>query len=262
MKDFGVIHKNIDRIDVYRLHDWFYYLGFFILGDLIRNNNMQSIRWSPLLICSLALSFIYALNDYTDREKKHPFFIYPLLLMVLCRKLITLKQWIPLGIFLALQIVYSVKPLRFKKIPVVGTLCCMLGFPQIFLMGCLDGGSLDIRIFLIFLLLVLLSGVIQLIHEIDDVEEDALMGIRTSAVFYGKKIINYACIILLIFSIVVSFDIYILRIINMATFLSLSIFQLYILGEIFFKGITHKTRFRFRFLGLLTGGIWIISIVL
>jgi 4-hydroxybenzoate polyprenyltransferase len=138
----------------------------------------------------------------------------------------------------------------------------VLAFPQIFLVGYFEIGNFDLKAFLIFLLLVLLSGIIQLIHEIGDIKEDALAGVITSAVFYGKKIINHICMILDILSIGISISLYMLKMVHTAAFLALLIFQIYILREIFFKGITNKTRLRFRVFGLLSGIMWIISIFL
>ncbi|MDP8253757.1 MAG: UbiA family prenyltransferase [Candidatus Kaelpia aquatica] len=255
------INRKIDKIDVYRIHDWLYHLGFIILGTLIADKT-AGIGVFTLLICSFALAFIYALNDFTDHEKKSILFIYPLVLLIICGHLISSKQWVPLALFLALQIIYSVKPFRFKKIPIIGTLCCMLAFPQIFLIGYFEVDNFDLRSFSIFLLLTLLLGIMQLVHEVRDIDEDVSAGINTSAVFYGKKIINYVCMIFSILGIGVSVYLCTFRIINMVAFMALSIFQLYMLGEIFFKGITFKTRFRFRMFGLFSGTVWFISIFL
>jgi len=248
-------------MDVYRIHDWVYYLGFVVLGSLM-SNKAAGIPWAVLLVCALALAFIYALNDFTDHRRKNLFFILPLLLLTVCKDCISLKQSIPLIIFLALQILYSVKPFRLKKFPVIGTLCCIFAFPQFFLIGYFDTAVFDLRAFWTVSLLFLLSGVIQLIHEIDDMEEDAFAGIRTSAVFYGRKVIGRVCMVLLLLGIGASFCIYTLQIIDMITFFALVIFQLHIFKEIFFKGITYKTRFRFRIWSFLSGWIWIISSIL
>lgn len=256
MRYIEKFHRNyVDKLDIYRIHDWWYYLGFVILGSLL-GKDIQPIQLSTLLVSSFALSFIYALNDFADQERKKKFFVFPLLLLIGTIGFLNLRQIIALSLFLIFQIIYSVNPFRLKRFPLVGTFCCSLGFPQFFVVGYLEGNKLDLEGFLLFLFLVILSTVIQLIHEVTDFKKDALQGLKTTAVYYGQEKIKNICLVFICLGFLISIILYFLEVIETLVFIALIVFHIYIGIQILIYGITDLIRVKFRITALITGAFW------
>ncbi len=199
--------KLIKKYDKYRIRNWYYYLGFIILGKTIPSGWKGIVLWT-LASAAIVLAFIFSLNDSADGQNSKKIFIFPLVLLPFVFYFVYLFQRIILLCVLVLQIIYSLKPLRLKRIPILGTLCCTLTFPQFFLLGYLEEAKFDLHALSIFLLLVLLSGFLQIIHEVNHSKKDNAESIKTSAVFFGKKAMERFCIVLLMLSLVLTYFLY------------------------------------------------------
>jgi 4-hydroxybenzoate polyprenyltransferase len=245
----------LKRWDIYRVRNWFYYLGFVILGTTI-SSGIEVINWQVLSVSVLSLAFIFSINDYTDKVTGRKYFVYPLIFLFIGLFFIDFMQKLILIFAITLQLIYSLKPLRLKNTPILGTLCCAFTFPQFFLVGYLEESKFDLRGLSIFLLLVLLSGLLQIIHEVNHMEKDNAEDIKTSAVFFGKKAMEHFCIALLILALVLTYFIYFRNWLNLITLVALFIFYVFTIVDILIFGIQYHSWRNFRILALISGCIW------
>ncbi|MBL7196694.1 MAG: UbiA prenyltransferase family protein [Candidatus Omnitrophica bacterium] len=245
----------VKKYDKYRTRNWFYYLGFIILGKTISSASSAVSLWT-LASAAVVLAFIFSLNDFADGHNDKVIFIFPLVLMLFLLYFIRPFQRVALLSVLVFQIIYSLKPIRLKRIPILGTLCCTLAFPQFFILGYLEEAKFDSRCLGIFTLLIILSCLLQIIHEVNHIDQDNTGGIKTSAVFFGKKTMEHFCIALLISILALTYFLYSQDWLNLITLLTLFIFYLFITVDIFIFGIQYHSWRNLRILALLSGIVW------
>ena len=197
---------NINKILVFfRIKDWIHVLGLVVLGFVCGSGwNIEFGAFIlSLLIGSLHLAYGYSLNDCFDININYKFLkgkdLFPfkkaiilslsaLMINCLVCLLFFTKGLILVGLGAVLGWIYSAPPTRLKNVPVLGLFCNSMAFSVLFLMGyCVnknfDTTSLAWTFFIFFLFLP-----IQLIHELNDMEEDKLKKISTTACRYGIKI--------------------------------------------------------------------------
>lgn len=258
-----VIKKYFEKLmyyDIFRIRHWYYYVGFPILGRVIKDPSKEVFIYEAI-ISIFILAFIYSFNDYVDRDEERKYFLIPLIF--LSPSLFLMKQIQLFFVFsiVILQTIYSSEPFRLKRFPVVGTLCCALTFPQLFLLGYTYNGKLDWMGIGIFLLLVILVGIAQLFHEINDISEDKYENIKTTAVILGKKKSEKLCLGLIFLSITFSILLFSFNMLKTIPLVAILSFLVFGGSRIIITGITYKTWMYFRGIGCLAGIIWYISIL-
>lgn len=252
-----------EKYDIFRIRHWIYHSGYPIIGYFY-SNNIVKIKDLVLLlwVTSLTLAFIYSFNDYTDKRTK-PYFLFPLLLLIICIFLIPLSCWGPLFLFILMQVAYTSFPFRLKRFPFIGTLCCSLAFPNLFLVGYFYGEIFYSTIMVkIFFFLSLLTIIAQLLHEVNHYQEDIEGMINTTAVYLGKRRVEIISLILLGGCYIFNFFLFKTRIMPVYPGWLFSLL-FFIMGlRILSKGINFKTWVLFRFLGTIVGIVWILSLVI
>ena len=251
----------INNYDIYRIRNWYYYLGFPVLGYTISGCTQFKISIFLTLIIgtSFALAFVYSLNDFADNDTKKKYFIAPSFFLVLC-----LFWFRPIGIiallfFILLHSCYSLSPFRFKQYPIIGTLCNAIAFPQLFLLGYLNDFYIDIKGIFILVFLFLSSIVIELIHEVNHFEQDKVKSDITTAVLFGRKKILTICSLLLICTILTIIAMFLFNVTNIAIMCLLIIFQLIVLINIVYnRRIDYKTWVLYRVSGIIVGSTWFV----
>lgn len=236
-------------ISIYRIKDWIHYLGYNLIAfSILKNFNIFIIFLSSLL-----LSFVYSFNDYTDKNMKKKFFLYPLLFSFLFISLLSIFQLLVLFLFITIFFLYSWRVSYFEGKPIISTISNSIGFTLLFL--------LPFNFFLpklaihFSLLLFLLNTIAQLIHEICHYKEDRKIEKITTTVKIGinksKKLVRILLLITLFFSFIF-FEKH--KIIFFSTFL----FSLYFLLKT--KKINLKTRKEFKKNGIIVGIMWLIQL--
>lgn len=199
--------KNNKYLQFFRVFDWAHVLGLTILGFVYASRIKINISYLiiALLISSLYLAHGYSLNEYFDvyvykkKNKKNyldnlmPFktAIVSSYIVLLLNSLVSLYFSRPIfvlvliGAFLAW--LYSAPPLRLKGNSFWGLFSNSLGFSILFLLGYGSAKSIDIQAILVTSFIFFLFLPIQLIHELNDLEDDALNDIKTFAVRRGVR---------------------------------------------------------------------------
>jgi 4-hydroxybenzoate polyprenyltransferase len=262
MPNYNNTLNVIQKYDIYRIRNWFYYLGFPIIGILLQDSYKSVFINPAVIITSFVLAFIYSLNDYVDGDSNKKYFLTPLLLFFLCIIFLKTGAILALFLFMFFHIIYSLKPLRFKRFPVIGTLCNALAFPQLFLAGYFDKSYVfDSKSSLIFLFLFLLSYVVEILHEISHRVEDIDRNFNTTAVVLKDYQLKLICTFMLIGSVVISYLLYNNRWISSLVFIAFIIFHIGMILEIIYFKLDYKIWRSFRILGIITGIIWFYSMV-
>ncbi len=158
----------------------------------------------PLVAAAACLAYAFGLNNITDAQlddsvEKNPLskrrttdLAAPKFALAVLVFLVLGISWL-LGPFVLMAAVtqilgstlYSSGP-RLKALPIAGTLMNVWIFAPLCLFGGLDPNSIDsFWLFLVTFCFLLLQN--QLLHEVDDFEDDFAGDIRTTAVRYGRE---------------------------------------------------------------------------
>lgn len=241
---------------IYRLFNWFYYLGFILIGFSIKSPlNIDIMKL--LFFGAFLLSYAYSFNDYYDKHEKKKFFILPLIFSFLFLSLFNIFQIIISLIFLIIVTFYSLHPFRWKAKPFISSLCNGIGFTLLFWLGY---STFDFIGLLFSLLLFSLEMVAQFIHEIVHMKEDIEDKIKTTAIFIGIKKIKSVCLLFLFISILLSLWLYTLEIVNIIFILATTIFSIYFILRILIDKTGEKIRKEYRYFGIIIGIIYLLSL--
>lgn len=175
----------------YRITDWGHYLGFALMGLLLKIQRIDAINlWLfvfILAVSSLLLAYAYSLNDYFDEHKNKKYFLVPLVFSVVLLFFLNFSQILLGAIFLILVTLYSLKKVSLVKFPIVCTLVNSVGFMLIFAIGYMAEGGITVSGLIFFLLLAVYQTVAQLIHEGVHLGEDIKAGRKTSVFYLREK---------------------------------------------------------------------------
>lgn len=179
----------MEILKYYRVSDWYYYLGFIILGFTLNSLlNIDIIK--HLLLGSFLLAYAYSLNDFSDKNEKKKFFIFPLILSILLLPFFNNFQILTSLIFLMIVTLYSVYPFRWKSKPFISSFCNGFGFTIIFLLGYFYISTLNLNGILLASLFFCFNMVAQFMHEIIHLDKDKKRNIITTAVFLNDRVKN------------------------------------------------------------------------
>ena len=185
-----------------RVKDWWYLNGVFVLGAVSSDRFNLTINpfFFGLVISSLYLAHGYALNEHWDRKSAPcPFSkITPggegalgayLLLALNCAIAFFLLRPAFFMVVLGgvVSWLYSSPPLRLKKRFVPRLLLNSLGFSFLFLVGAVSQGPLSSADWLLLLFVFFLFIPIELIHGLNDFEDDGLNSIATFPRVFGVR---------------------------------------------------------------------------
>jgi len=183
--------KKINTI--YRITDWLHYLGFALMGFVLKVSHIDIINlkllFFALVFSFLLLSYAYSLNDYFDEGKKKKYFLLPLIFSVALLPFLNFSQILLGAIFLALVTLYSFRGISLMKFPVVSTLTNSAGFMLIFAIGYATEEGVTILDLVFFFLLAIYQTVSQLIHERVHLKSDIESGRRTSVFYLREKLV-------------------------------------------------------------------------
>jgi 4-hydroxybenzoate polyprenyltransferase len=248
----------VNIIKVYRILNWYYYLGFILIGLSINSKlNIDIIK--HIFLGASLLAYAYSFNDFCDKHEKKMFFVLPLFLSLLLLPLFNFFQIIISLIFLIIVTFYSVYPFRWKTKPFIGSFCNGIGFTIIFLLGYSAASNIKTEGFLFSILFFSFNMVAQFIHEIVHLKEDKRSKIITTVVFLGEKNIKRFCYFLLFTDFWIGIHLFLLKALNILSFLSISFFTLFFIFQIRNKRIDISTRKRYKFLGIIIGIILFLS---
>jgi len=246
-------------IEVYRIKDWYHYLGFVLIGFFL-NSSFDSRLFLLLLTCSFMLSYAFSFNDFWDNGKK-AYFVFPLFLSFLLFPFLNMMQILLASIFLFIVTIYSLKPIRLKAKPFLSSLCNGVGFTILFLLGyCLQ--SLDIKGLIFFMLFFCFNMVAQFIHEVVDLEEDKKNKDITTAVFLGEKNIKILSHTFLWLAFFFALYLFILKLVNFLFLLATFFFTSFFSYRLVKDRIDSNLRKKYRSLGIITGLVYLFSITL
>jgi 4-hydroxybenzoate polyprenyltransferase len=235
---------------MYRVKDWFHYLGYILLGCLASNN----LDLSNFLLGSLMLAFAYSFNDYFDKKLKNKTFILPLLLSFVFLPFLNNFQLIFYFLFIFIFVLYSWPVTYLEGRPFFSTILNSVGFLLIFFLPFRNIGKfLELSNF--SLLLFFLNSAAQIIHEITHYKDDKKNGKITTVVNLGIENSILVLRLNLILIIITSFLLF-----PKFKFVSIStlLFSIYFLSH---KKIDIKTRKRFKLLGILCGIIYLLDLM-
>jgi 4-hydroxybenzoate polyprenyltransferase len=189
----------------FRVFDWVHILGLAILGYVYASGNEIVLNSSILIvfISALYLAHGYSLNECFDNKcmsevkirdgqyipfKKAILLSYIVLVMNIIFSFIYSLQITLLVIFGGLvAFLYSASPVRLKKIPFMGLFCNSLCFVPLFLIGYAIDRDLDLAAFLMAVFIFILFLPIDLVHQLNDFQEDEPQNLRTTAKVLGVK---------------------------------------------------------------------------
>jgi len=248
-------------LTIFRIKNWFYYLGYFILGFTLFYKEFKFFNLfyflSSFFASAFALAYAYSFNTIIDKKLKSKCFIYPLIACLFLSFFLPLTSFVYLITFLVITSLYSLPKIRLKGIPFVSLLINAIGFNLIFMMGYFSYSFTDL-FFLFFILLFILNLIAQLIHEIHHFSQDKKQKIKNTAIFLGRKNCYIMIKILLIFLIFLSliFFHYKFILIGSST-LILSFYFLFVIT----KKVIYKIRKEFRNYGIIVGIIYLLELI-
>ncbi|MEM2918480.1 MAG: UbiA family prenyltransferase [Candidatus Altiarchaeota archaeon] len=257
--------KLSEIVCIYRFKNWYYYLGFILLGLILKKSiaiEIYEILKYALVACFL-LAYAYSLNDYFDKKQNRKFFIAPLILVVLSFPFLNFYQLLISSFFLILVSLYSSKKFRLKAVPIISSLSNGFGFLSLFFIGYFHSEEISLLGILFAALLFFFEMVAQFVHEIVDFEEDKRSGIMTTAIFLGERKIRILSICFLITTIAVAFSIWNFSKINFLFLLSNLIFSTYfILQFLSRRKIDLEFRVEYKNFGIVVGIFWVLALLL
>jgi len=251
----------MDAFKSYRIFDWYYYLGYILLGFLLKSSlNISIIK--HFLLGAFLLAYAFSFNIFCDKNEKKKFFLLPLTLSFLMLPLFNLFQTIISLIFLIIVTFYSAYPFRWKVKPFLSSLCNGFGFTIIFLLGYFYIPNITIEGLLFSILIFCFNMVAQFIHEIVHEKVDKKNKIITTTVFYGERTVRYFCYLFLLLSLLITFYLLYMKFINIIFFVITTSFIIFFIIEIYRKNIDKSFREKYKILGILIGFIYFISLIL
>jgi len=247
---------------IFRIRNWFYYLGYFVLGFALFYREFKVFNlfyFLPSFFASgFALAYAYSFNTVIDKKLKSKCFVYPLVGCLFLLFFLPITSFIYLTVFLIITTLYSLPGVRLKGIPFVSLFVNAIGFNLIFMTGYFSYFFTDL-FFLFFTLLFVLNLVAQLIHEIHHFSDDKKQKIKTTAVFLGRKtcyiMIRIFLTFLIFFSLLITFQ-YKFILMGVSTLA----FSFYFLVRITKKEIS-EIRKQFRNYGILIGIIYLFELI-
>lgn len=206
---------------LYRIQDWIHFLGFPLMGFLLKKQFSLSQFTISLLTASALLSFAYGLNDYFDKNMPKKYLAYlfiPVggLFSLLILFPISKMKLISILIFFVIAILYSTPPIRLKAISFIGTMCNGFGFPLLFFLG-IDEISQKVILFYLFFSSLMLGA--EFIHELAHKEQDKNSFIFTTAVYIGERRTKKLILSSLISGVIIAY--FISKIISLSTLILL-----------------------------------------
>lgn len=245
--------------EAYRVFNWYYYLGFVLIGLSLRLMlDIDTIK--HVLLGASLLAYAFSFNNYYDKHEKRKFFILPLILSFCLLPLFNFFQIIVSLIFLIIVTLYSAYPFRLKAKPFISSFCNGFGFTIIFLLGYFIIPNIELDGIIFFILLFSFNMIAQFIHEVVDLNEDKKDSNITTAVFLGKENIKKLCYLFLFSTILLVSYFFYLGIINILIFISTISFEIFFMIEIKKEKIDINLRKKFRIFGILIGVIYIIAL--
>lgn len=156
-----------------------------------------------LIVASLYLAHGYSINQCFDNRVDNSVempgdYSIPLNNAILLSSLIFIAnltftlaysiRMMPLAAFGGLiAFLYSAPPLRLKKIPFLGLFCNSLCFTPLFLIGYISVRALDLNAILKATFIFILFLPIDLIHQLNDADQDQAKGFKTTVLALGVK---------------------------------------------------------------------------
>lgn len=189
----------------FRILDWIHFLGLTVLGYVYasRMTIFSNAFWISIIVASLYLAHGYSVNKCFDNRidnnveicgkyfipfKKAILLSYFVFIANLIFAFVYFFQLMPLVIFGSLiSFLYSAYPFRFKKVPFLGLICNSLCFTPLFVIGYIVIRALDLKGLLMAIFIFILLLPIDLIHQLNDADEDRVKNFRTTAIICGAK---------------------------------------------------------------------------
>jgi 4-hydroxybenzoate polyprenyltransferase len=193
------ISQNLFFPQSLRFKDWWYLNGLFALGAVSTCFYKLTVGhlFAGLVISFLYLAHGYAMNEYCDQrekpgakspEERDLFGAYFLLaLNCVLASLFSKDVLILVVLGSVVSWAYSSPPFRFKKRLFLRLFFNSLGFSLLFLLGMLFQNSLSIKGLFLFLFIFLLFIPIELIHVLNDFNDDETNSIVTFPMIFGVK---------------------------------------------------------------------------
>jgi 4-hydroxybenzoate polyprenyltransferase len=246
-------------IKFYRILNWYYYLGFILIGFSLKSMlNIDIVK--HVLFGAFLLAYAFSLNDFYDNQQKKKFFVLPLIFSFLLLTFFNIFQIVLSIIFLIIVTFYSAYPFKWKEKPFISSICNGIGFTIIFLLGYFYMPNLNLDGILFALLFFSFNMVAQFIHEIIHLKEDRKQKIITTTVLYGEKRIKIFCNFFLIASTLITLYLFYLKILNILFVIFTMFFTILFMFEINRK-IDDRLRKNYKLFGILTGGLYFILII-
>lgn len=247
----------------YRVFDWVHFLGYVLLGVFLcipLKSNINILK--DILLGSILLAYAYSLNDYYDKNKRiaKKYFVIPAFLFLVTVWFFDLIEITFSFLFFVVFTLYSWDKISFESKSIISTLSNGFGFPLLFLMS-LRSFTCVVNFLYIYFLLVLLTMISQMIHEIVDYHSDKKISKKTTAVRFGVKKVILMIKLLLFFTVVYSF--YFLIFSEFKLMFSLTIiFSLFIfIFLIKIKIPNRKFRMTYRYFGIVIGIFYLLDIL-
>jgi 4-hydroxybenzoate polyprenyltransferase len=250
--------KSINKI--YRISDWFYYLGFILIGISLSSAITFNLKLLLLLFVGFSLlAYAYSFNNFYDKQEKKKFFLFPLFLFFISLFFLNWFQVSISFIFIFIFTIYSYPPIRLKSKPIFSTFSNSISFSLLFFLG---SSFINFNIFFLFLIFVCLNTTAQLFHEIIDYKEDKRRKDITTTVNYGPNFSKNLSISFLLFVAIISAALFYLQVVNIFFFVSSLIFVSYFYFKTKKSKIDKKFRDKYRNFGILVGIIYFLSILI
>jgi 4-hydroxybenzoate polyprenyltransferase len=247
-------------LSYYRVSGWYYYLGYIVLGFLLKSPlNIEIIK--HILLGSFLLAYAFSFNNFYDKREKRKFFILPLILSFLFLPLFNIFQIIISLIFLIIVTFYSLHPFRWKAKPFISSLYNGFGFTLIFLLGYFVTPTFEIGGLLFSVLFFCFNMVAQFIHEIVHKKIDKKNNIITTVVFCGESAVKKFCFFLFALSLFISLYLCYLRFINPLTLFVTILYVIKFTIILSRKKIDKKVRSEYKVLGIIVGLFYIINFI-
>jgi len=182
-----------------KIKNWWYLNGIFMIGFFYEAGN--HVDWKRFaagtLVSSLYLASGYTLNEYHDRVKHaqtgtgfldllYKYTPYLLMAVNLCISLqISIALFCCVALGAVLSWIYSATPFRLKRFSQPRLFLNALGLSLIFLLGVILNGKINFKTNVIFLYFVFLFFPVELIHGLNDMEDDGRENIKTYPLVHG-----------------------------------------------------------------------------
>lgn len=262
----------------FRITDWIHLLGLTMLGYVYASRTafFSNCALISIIASALYLAHGYSINLCFDNKVRNNVeisgkYLFPFKKAVLLSFFIFTANLIftfvysikllPLVIFGSLiSLFYSAYPFRLKGIPFIGLLCNSLCFIPLFLIGYMSVRAMDMNVFLMSIFIFFLFMPIDLIHQLNDADNDRKMNFRTTVVACGiRKTVGL--IIICLFSLNlwllfiswymnISYSILLITFIFSLWFIAYLIIKFYRYGNDMSK---YKLKYRLRFLFIIYG---------